>query len=502
MYLLRSLLLIFLCLCLFISTETLRAQQFTFTPSPIDTLAPAISAKIKKAYEERVKNLPEGLNGKERAEIKEYYASGRQMLEEMLSSGEFILNSDLYDYTEGVLQKIIAANPELDPHMILLVSRSPRANAFNTGDGFIIITTGLLMRLENESQLAFTLSHEAAHQYRKHVNISIEQEAKAQVDPERRRQIKAILKKEYLVRTNLENFFLPGMMSKMRFSRAKEFEADSLGYYFFTSAGYDAKAALRTLQILDQSDREYRSDFRIEEGIFSLENVPFKPEWLGREEEASLGTFVRKKAAYEDSLKTHPECPLRIRAIEYDNQIAFDTTQAFPVDPSYARYRFDAECETIQGLILLGNYGQALHNCLSLMKAYPQLEYARQTLAHIMSHLAVHKKNRTAGRYLDVTDPDNTDNYNATLDFIWNLSDTDCAAIGYYIVHEPDAGTYENKTYGRYVLAKSAYAFEKYHEFVDYAMKYVNANPGTRYSNELNNMYNNLLKSGKLTNQK
>ena len=114
----------------------------------------------------------------------------------------------------------------------------------------------------------------------------------------------------------------------------------------------------------------------------------------------------------------------------------------------------------------------------------------------------MHKKNRTAGRYIDVSDLDYTDNYNTTLDFIWKLSDSDCAGIAYFILREPTPTPHENVKYGLYTLAKSAFAMEKHDEFANYALGYMNANPNEQYSNELKSMYTNLLKSGKLTKSK
>lgn len=126
-------------------------------------------------------------------------------------------------------------------------------NAFALPGGQIFITLGLLNKLETEAQLAGVLSHETGHVIQRH---SAQQMAKSQLgqllvyatgvgasdpnNPSRGQQVAAIAS-------------MVNQMTQLRYSRKDELEADQWGLKLMIQAGYDPKAMLEVMNILEKA---------------------------------------------------------------------------------------------------------------------------------------------------------------------------------------------------------------------------------------------------------
>lgn len=123
-------------------------------------------------------------------------------------------------------------------------------NAFALPGGPVFITEGLLSKLTTEGQLAGVLGHEIGHVVARH---SAEQMAKAQLtqgltgaavlatydpnDPSTQRTAAVAA--------------LIGQLVSMKFSRSDELEADRLGVKLESEAGYDPRAMVQVMQVLE-----------------------------------------------------------------------------------------------------------------------------------------------------------------------------------------------------------------------------------------------------------
>ncbi len=134
-----------------------------------------------------------------------------------------------------------------------LLADSNTVNAFALPGGQIFITLGLLNRLQTEAQLAGVLAHEAGHVIQRH---SAQQMAKGQLgqilvmatgvgasdpnNPSQAQQIAAV--------ANIVN-----QITQLHYSRHDELEADQWGLRLMSEAGYDPKAMLEVMNILEQA---------------------------------------------------------------------------------------------------------------------------------------------------------------------------------------------------------------------------------------------------------
>lgn len=134
-----------------------------------------------------------------------------------------------------------------------LLGDSKTINAFALPGGQIFITLGLLNKLQTEAQLAGVLAHETGHVIQRH---SAQQMAKGRLgeilvmatgigasdpnNPNRAQQAAMI--------ANIVN-----QVTQLRYSRKDELEADQWGLRLMTEAGYNPKAMLEVMKILEQA---------------------------------------------------------------------------------------------------------------------------------------------------------------------------------------------------------------------------------------------------------
>ncbi len=137
-------------------------------------------------------------------------------------------------------------------------------NAFALPGGSILVSNGLLKRLQNESELAGVLSHEIAHVVRRHQIKAIQSAARAdvlksigtEVASERIRGggVAGQMLKPYAL--NLVGDLIKDGFFLRPLDRSLETEADHLGVVIATRSGYDPYGLVAALQMLAQ----YRGD--------------------------------------------------------------------------------------------------------------------------------------------------------------------------------------------------------------------------------------------------
>ena len=92
-------------------------------------------------------------------------------------------------------------------------------NAFSVGSGVVVISRGLLVKLESEAQLAYVISHEMAHQILGHTSEAILESKEQNISP------------------------------AFHFSLSEEMAADELGLEIMKQAKYDPRHALAAFTI-------------------------------------------------------------------------------------------------------------------------------------------------------------------------------------------------------------------------------------------------------------
>ncbi|MEN9559994.1 MAG: hypothetical protein RLZZ502_1205 [Pseudomonadota bacterium] len=119
-------------------------------------------------------------------------------------------------------------------------------NAFALPGGPIFITEALLSRLETEGQLAAVLGHELGHVFLRH---SAEHMAKAKLiqGVAGAAAVSGVDPTGGMVANNVAN------MVNLKYGREDELESDHWGVMLMVQAGYDPRAMIRVMEILEKA---------------------------------------------------------------------------------------------------------------------------------------------------------------------------------------------------------------------------------------------------------
>jgi beta-barrel assembly-enhancing protease len=180
-------------------------------------------------------------------------------LEKRLLEGDALRKDPELDaYVQSVADRLLATSPNPGEFKLRLrVLNGTQANAFVFPNGAAFITTGLLSRLENESQMAAVLGHELTHFLNRHGL----KEHRTSVN----RQLRNLFMGTLVI--GLTGGLMPpqavdlwSISTTDGYSRELEFEADSVGLVMLTAAGYPANAAIRALEHLRDAPEEQQSE--------------------------------------------------------------------------------------------------------------------------------------------------------------------------------------------------------------------------------------------------
>ncbi|MEJ0031202.1 MAG: M48 family metalloprotease [Bacteroidota bacterium] len=335
---------------------------------PIDL----ISTLERRAYEAE--------NKANTVRLRERYEIIHQQLMNMAEKGLFLKDVEMEALLNSVMQKIIAANKLSRKPEQFLIIRQADVNAFCFGEGTFGITTGLLARITNESTLAQVLGHEIAHYELNHTKKTATADKENKTGKKIRRGVKEIQYDDKHVTQGDLDSLKKWVYTRFHFTRELESEADSLGLILATNAGYDQKAALTLISILDSARTSKFPLGSLIHDTFNSVKVPFQDDWLAKRlslfDKAPGDTFFSN-----DSLETHPGLPLRRQALNQsigtrDLMLPESSTSFFP----------DADLENIQSAIHQKKHDHALMLAITMLPHQPEHSaYLKSVITSILA---------------------------------------------------------------------------------------------------------------------
>lgn len=164
-------------------------------------------------------------------------------------------------YVDAVGRKVVAAartrvrdeaefpDWEFNFHVV----NSSMVNAFALPGGHVFVTRGMMLRLEDESELAGLLGHEAAHVFGRHGTERMSQQMAA--------MLAALVVSSADER--LQDVAVIGVLGyqfyELSYSRSHESESDAFGMRFAVRAGYHPEGIIGVMQKLDEMMHEHGS---------------------------------------------------------------------------------------------------------------------------------------------------------------------------------------------------------------------------------------------------
>jgi len=410
---------------LLIVISTIHSQN-TYQPLEDDTITEDfILSKMQARFELDLDQV----EGKFDNEIKEAYQARTRKLQTKLTNGHFITNPAFKVYFDDMLAHIVDRNPLLkNQEFLLLIGRYFWPNASCQGEGTIVINLGLLSRLENESQLCFVLCHELAHQYKNHVNHSIKDFVKKVHGKATNKKLKKIAKGKNAFDEAIK--LQKSLLFDMRLhSRQHELEADSLALIFMKSTKYDTKESIRCLEILNEIDTPKRPELVDFKKYFETEKFTIRDRWLIPVPSTGLLYNTDQEAeAAKDSLKTHPDCAIRVKAAA---RFAHPPAK-INLDTHFQSLIRVADFEIIEGQFQFGHYGRALFNTLLILEEAPNNTYLNIMVLDCLYQLYLYQEDHELGKVLDIPHHKMKENYYQFLSFFHNIRLRDLGKLGYY----------------------------------------------------------------------
>ncbi len=171
----------------------------------------------------------------------------------------------------ALIERLVAASDRPDLHYRVTILNSPAVNAFALPTGQLYVTRGLLALANDKSELASVLAHEMSHVIAQH----------AAIRDERARQAALVDSVVNNVLSDPQDGALALARSKealATFSRAQEFEADSMGVGIAAKAGFDPYGAVRFLTAMGHNADLKSATAKDSHGSDFLSSHPATPE--------------------------------------------------------------------------------------------------------------------------------------------------------------------------------------------------------------------------------
>ncbi|MEP6927143.1 MAG: M48 family metallopeptidase [Ginsengibacter sp.] len=421
----------------FVFTTFLFASSQVFSPATENAaFFKALSTKYEDHYKDELSSLPK----ENKKDFEEVYKLRWENVKEVFDKKEIYTSAQAQQYLNALVAEIVKANPLLqNQNFNCYFSRSGVPNAGYIGEGIILFNMGLFKRLDNESQAAFILCHEISHFYLQHSEKSIRRYVAAINSQEMQTELRKIKNAEYGKRQQVDDLLKGLTFNIRRHGRDHESEADSMAIEFLHNTRYDVSEALTTLALLDSIDIDTLHIGGCLQKMFDAKDYPFQKRWLAKEEGLLGGhAQLKKDEPLADSLKTHPDCKLRIKFLEpMVSRYCSSTSSKNVVNNSkMIELKNIFSYEIAEFAYTSENYTKSLYYTLELSQGKTADPYLVAQVGKIFNSFYAAQKIHKLGKLIDLPSPYYPGNYNLLLQFVQNLYLENFASISYHFLKQ------------------------------------------------------------------
>lgn len=364
----------------------------------------------------------------------------------LVESGLLVYGSPMNKYVEKVADNLLESHYRtLRQELRFYILRRSDVNAYSYANGMIVVTTGLLAQLQNESELAFILAHEIAHYAEKH------------------------LEKEKKVKKKDKKYDVGGFLRMVR-SREQETEADRIAFErYYQNSKYSYEALDGVFDVLQYSYLPF-DEVEFERAFVESEYYTFPDKYF-----ISAVTPIRSREDYVDTLLTHPNLAKRREWIANQVERKSDENRSrfLQSEELFYKLRHQARYETINIDLTFHQYDAALYNTYVLLDENPNDPFLCQAWVAGIYGFAMHKLEGNGNDY--ITKSDMVEGEQQRLShFLSKISRDECALLALrfawnYAKIFPE-NSYFKQVAGEIIEVLSEKGKMKYQNYSDYAM--------------------------------
>lgn len=245
-----------------IPAQTPPTQPSQPAPPPPDKSQPATSVPVQQQDTVNPKNNKDdvdaignrNVSGKVNFySLEKEIALGKQLAQEVERSSKLIDDPVVTEYVNRVGQNLVRNSDAKVPFTIKVID-SDEVNAFALPGGFFYVNSGLILRAQEEAELAGVMAHEISHVTARHGTRQATKGEIAQLATIPLLIFGPVGWAGYALYEGL-NIAIP--LSFLKFSRDDEREADFLGLQYMYKAGYDPNAYVTFFERI-QADEKRR----------------------------------------------------------------------------------------------------------------------------------------------------------------------------------------------------------------------------------------------------
>jgi len=212
-------------------------------------LAPSTFAKDKKNGSDHI-GKSDPAKGVNFYSIEKEIALGKELAEDTERQASLLSDSVITEYVNRIGQNLVRNSDAKVPFTIKVI-QSEQINAFAFPGGYMFVNTGLILRAEDEAELAGVLAHEIAHVAARH---GTKQATRGTIM--NYATIPLIFMGGWAGYAIREAATLAIPLGFLQFSRAMEREADHLGMAYMYRAGYDPNAFVEFFEKIQSLDKK------------------------------------------------------------------------------------------------------------------------------------------------------------------------------------------------------------------------------------------------------
>ena len=238
-------------------------------------------------------------------------ALGKQAAMEVEKTAKMINDPVVTEYVNRVGQNLVRNSDAKVPFTIKVID-SDEINAFALPGGFFYVNSGLILRADEEAELAGVMGHEIAHVAARHGTKTATKGELMQLATIPLIMVGPAGWAGYGLYEGL-NLAIP--MSYLKFTRDAEREADFLGLQYMYKAGYDPNAFVSFFEKIEAEERRHPGSIP---KIFSTH--PPTPDRVQKAQE-EIATILPARAEYVVSTSEFDTVKARLRRIENRNKL-------------------------------------------------------------------------------------------------------------------------------------------------------------------------------------